>query len=169
MLKESKKLADGKASNGKKNCMKKRVKIQPIISQYKLPYSGLKFDLAHLFYVHFSSSMTLLMHMIEPNRHCPVNIFRNGEIQKPRGKEEGSLIILNQPITSLAILRHTWECTSYRVCADGGANRLHDALEQMDTSLKNQYVGHVEIIRSKVTELRDPSSYRTLSLETWIH
>lgn len=85
--------------------------------------------------------------MVEINRHCPVKFLLNGRSETPRDKEDGSLVILNQPITSFAILRHVWESTSYHICADGGANRLYDALEQMDNSLKNQYVGDGGTVR----------------------
>ena len=36
------------------------------------------------------------------------------------------LLILNQPITDFATFSRLWRHTSYRICADGGANRLHD-------------------------------------------
>ena len=36
------------------------------------------------------------------------------------------LLILNQPITDFATFSRLWKHTSYRICADGGANRLHD-------------------------------------------
>lgn len=87
------------------------------------------------------------MHTVEVNRHCPVKFLQIGRSQTSRGKEDISLVILNQPITSFAILRHVWESTSYHICADGGANRLHDALEQMDSSLKIQYVGNGGTVR----------------------
>jgi hypothetical protein len=39
------------------------------------------------------------------------------------------LVILNRPIKSSGHFQHLWESSSYRICADGGANRLHDALK----------------------------------------
>ena len=44
-----------------------------------------------------------------------------------------ALVILNTPIKSLSdgklsgVLGKLWEASSYRICADGGANRLYDA------------------------------------------
>lgn len=39
-----------------------------------------------------------------------------------------ALIILNQPFSS-TLLQRVWDACSWRACADGGANRLYDALE----------------------------------------
>jgi thiamine pyrophosphokinase len=39
------------------------------------------------------------------------------------------LLILNQPIAHFDIIARLWRHTSYRVCADGGANRLFDMFE----------------------------------------
>jgi len=38
------------------------------------------------------------------------------------------LLILNQPIANFAIFKRLWQRTDYRLCADGGANRLYDML-----------------------------------------
>jgi thiamine pyrophosphokinase len=40
------------------------------------------------------------------------------------------LIILNRPINADHAFYTIWNNSSYRICADGGANRLHDALPQ---------------------------------------
>jgi hypothetical protein len=39
------------------------------------------------------------------------------------------LVILNAPITSLDLVRRLWKSCAVRICADGGANRLHDFLK----------------------------------------
>lgn len=39
-----------------------------------------------------------------------------------------ALIIVNQPFSS-TLLQRVWDACSWRACADGGANRLYDALE----------------------------------------
>lgn len=39
-----------------------------------------------------------------------------------------ALIILNQPFSS-TLLQRVWDACSWHACADGGANRLYDALE----------------------------------------
>ena len=86
-------------------------------------------------------STALLMHMGEPFRHRPLHLLER------KDEEDRSLIILNQPIKSLNILRCIWENTSFRICADGGANRLHDFLEEASPSLKSKYVGHADSTR----------------------
>lgn len=44
------------------------------------------------------------------------------------GSREVALIILNSPITDYEYFRRLYNHASFRVCADGGANRLHDLL-----------------------------------------
>ncbi|KAF2639493.1 thiamine pyrophosphokinase [Massarina eburnea CBS 473.64] len=39
------------------------------------------------------------------------------------------LLILNQPITDFVVFAQLWKRTDYRICADGGANRLFDMFE----------------------------------------
>lgn len=41
-----------------------------------------------------------------------------------------ALLILNQPISSKTLLHRVWLSTSYRICADGGANRLYDLFDR---------------------------------------
>jgi thiamine pyrophosphokinase len=36
------------------------------------------------------------------------------------------LLILNQPISDFAVFARLWTRSRYRLCADGGANRLYD-------------------------------------------
>ena len=38
------------------------------------------------------------------------------------------LVMLNTPALAAEALQHLWAVSSFRVCADGAANRLHDAL-----------------------------------------
>ena len=54
--------------------------------------------------------------------------------------ETSSLIILNQPIKSLERLETIWRNTSYRICADGGANILHDLLKSHKDALHQNMV-----------------------------
>lgn len=46
-----------------------------------------------------------------------------------------AMIILNQPITRLDTLRRAWAASSVRLCADGGANRLYDALSPSEREI----------------------------------
>jgi hypothetical protein len=52
--------------------------------------------------------------------------------QHTAGHSKQSLIILNQPITRRDIFEKLWNNCDYRICADGGANRLHDLLRESD-------------------------------------
>ena len=55
-----------------------------------------------------------------------------------------ALVILNTPIKSLSdgklsgVLGKLWEASSYRICADGGANRLYDATVSTTTSIQQE-------------------------------
>ena len=80
--------------------------------------------------------------MGETHRHRPLEFLQEAKAEVQASDKNRSLIVLNQPITSLTLLRRTWENTSLRICADGGANRLHDFLAEARSSLQSQYVGH---------------------------
>lgn len=59
------------------------------------------------------------------------------------GAEESasrSLIILNQPIPYFDRFALLWKHTSYRICADGGANQLYDLLSAQSDSRVEDYV-----------------------------
>ena len=50
------------------------------------------------------------------------------------------LLILNQPITNFTAFSRLWKNTGYRICADGGANRLFDMFEGELLDLRGKYV-----------------------------
>jgi thiamine pyrophosphokinase len=52
--------------------------------------------------------------------------------------KESALIILNQPF-SLGLLWKLWKASSWRACADGGANRLYDSFSGELRDLRNRY------------------------------
>lgn len=61
--------------------------------------------------------------------------WNSADILSPRasdGHAKQSLIILNQPITRRDIFEKLWNNCDYRICADGGANRLYDLLSEGD-------------------------------------
>ncbi|KAJ7773211.1 thiamine pyrophosphokinase [Mycena metata] len=67
----------------------------------------------------------------------------------PTGKR--ALIILNQPFSESLFLR-VWGASQWHCCADGGANRLHDALpaERRPLFLPNLIKGDLDSIREDV-------------------
>lgn len=56
--------------------------------------------------------------------------YLGGEGGGANSADEVALIILNSPIASYEYFRRLYEHASLRICADGGANRLHDLLLQ---------------------------------------
>ena len=44
----------------------------------------------------------------------------------PWDETSPDLLILNQPISDFAVFTRLWSRSRYRLCADGGANRLYD-------------------------------------------
>lgn len=65
------------------------------------------------------------------------------------------LIILNSPIPKppCRVFHHLWECSSFRVCADGGANRLFDAISISTTNnmmFPNAICGDLDSLRPDV-------------------
>lgn len=83
-----------------------------------------------------------------------------------------ALIILNVPITRRDTLLRAWSSSTVRFCADGGANRLYDALDSEDraTFLPTMIKGDLDSIRPEVRAYyttkgvaikKDPSEYST--------
>ncbi|KAF2629109.1 thiamine pyrophosphokinase [Macroventuria anomochaeta] len=63
------------------------------------------------------------------------------------------LLILNQPITDFATFSRLWGHTNYHICADGGANRLHDMFKGDLEKQRDQYLP--SIIHGDLDSLRD--------------
>ena len=51
------------------------------------------------------------------------------------------LLILNQPIAHFDAFARLWKHTGYRICADGGANRLFDMFQGELAIQRESYVG----------------------------
>lgn len=51
------------------------------------------------------------------------------------------LLILNQPIAHFDVFARLWKHTGYRICADGGANRLFDMFKGGREEQRGRYVG----------------------------
>lgn len=52
-----------------------------------------------------------------------------------------SLVILNLPISDIRILELLWTRTGFKICADGGANRLFDAFDDVEEVRRSSFVG----------------------------
>lgn len=57
------------------------------------------------------------------------------------------LLILNQPITDFATFSRLWKHSNYRICADGGANRLHDMFKGKLEGQKGDFVRTQTLLR----------------------
>ncbi|WOO76569.1 thiamine pyrophosphokinase 1 [Vanrija pseudolonga] len=88
------------------------------------------------------------------------------------GRTNYAMIILNQQITRRDTLYRAWAASTVRLCADGGANRLYDALdaEERAIMLPTMIKGDLDSLRSDVRAYysskgvaikRDPSEYAT--------
>ena len=64
-----------------------------------------------------------------------------------------ALIILNQPF-SLGLLWRVWKVSSWKACADGGANRLYDLLSG---ELEDSRTRYLRPMISYVGKLNEPS------------
>jgi thiamine pyrophosphokinase len=53
------------------------------------------------------------------------------------------LLILNQPISSFQVFARLWRHARYRICADGGANRLYDMFEGDLNERRKEFVRYV--------------------------
>ncbi|KAH9870895.1 hypothetical protein J1614_006467 [Plenodomus biglobosus] len=85
------------------------------------------------------------------------------------------LLILNQPIAHFDAFSRLWQHSGFRVCADGGANRLYDMFEGNLETLREQYLpdlvhGDLDSLRDNVRDYyvshnvnvsRDPDQYST--------
>lgn len=65
--------------------------------------------------------------------------FLTDDRNKGNGSK-GYLIILNQPIHDFEKFAIIWRRSAYRICADGGANRLFELLEGQSTGLASEFV-----------------------------
>ena len=50
------------------------------------------------------------------------------------------LLVLNQPIANFDVFSRVWIHTRYRICADGGANRLYDMFNGALEAQRKDYV-----------------------------
>ncbi|KAF2127830.1 thiamine pyrophosphokinase [Dothidotthia symphoricarpi CBS 119687] len=92
-----------------------------------------------------------------------------------RRADRPDLLILNQPIAHFSAFARLWSHTEYRICADGGANRLYDMFKsdleiQRSRYLPNLIHGDLDSLRDDVRAYytakgvlvsKDPDQYST--------
>ncbi|KAK4999879.1 thiamine pyrophosphokinase [Cryomyces antarcticus] len=85
----------------------------------------------------------------------PVDFLRKGHSQSGDlyNAPGSALLILNQPIEDAETFDRIWQHTSYRLCADGGANRLYDMVAAKYTSQTLEYLP--SIVHGDLDSLRD--------------
>lgn len=66
--------------------------------------------------------------------------------------KKSALIILNQPF-SLGLLWRVWKASSWKACADGGANRLYDLFSGGLEDLRIRYLAPTALYVGKLNEL----------------
>tara|TARA_R110002003_G_scaffold626_2_gene20875 strand:+ start:8415 stop:9248 length:834 start_codon:yes stop_codon:yes gene_type:complete len=83
--------------------------------------------------------------MLEMNALTSSDLQPSKFLAKGRHQEDAAnppdLLILNQPIAHFDAFARLWRHTGYRVCADGGANRLFDMFEGELAVQRECYVG----------------------------
>lgn len=61
------------------------------------------------------------------------------------------LLILNQPIAHFTAFLRLWKHTGFRICADGGANRLFDMLKDDLIQQREQYVSRIVVFNVNIS------------------
>ena len=79
------------------------------------------------------------MSLSNPDTFTPAK-FLAEDIHPEDSANPPDLLILNQPIAHFDAFARLWRHTSYRVCADGGANRLFDVFGGDLASQRERYV-----------------------------
>ena len=75
-----------------------------------------------------------------------------------------ALILLNQPF-SLGLLWRLWKASSWKACADGGANRLYDLFSGELEHLRTRYFVHKFSYIGKLNRRSPVDSFLILSRE----
>ncbi|KAF2818900.1 thiamine pyrophosphokinase [Ophiobolus disseminans] len=91
--------------------------------------------------------MGIATHTLSPARFLAEDCHSENSTTRP------DLLILNQPIAHFDAFARLWKHSNYRVCADGGANRLFDMFEGSLGAQRNLYLP--DIIHGDLDSLRD--------------
>ncbi|KAH8846374.1 hypothetical protein MCOR27_011524 [Pyricularia oryzae] len=65
----------------------------------------------------------------------PRRVFERQQHDESPSCQTFSVVVLNQPISNLPVLRNLWAKSSFRVAADGGANQLLEASRDLANNL----------------------------------
>ncbi|GAB4821730.1 hypothetical protein N2152v2_008776 [Parachlorella kessleri] len=100
-------------------------------------------------------------------------VLYNSDFLRPGDRDSSlGLILLNRPLPLVTL--HLWQRAAIRICADGGANRLHDELpslirdrpaaELRDQFLPDLIAGDLDSIRPSVMEFYQKRGVKLLDL-----
>ncbi|KAF8426034.1 thiamine pyrophosphokinase [Tirmania nivea] len=96
-----------------------------------------------------------------PNSTDQITLWDPSSLRNPQSSlpdlpnEHGYvLLLLNQQIKDITFLKHLWTNANFRVCGDGGGNRLYDALDEKDRCAysPNAICGDLDSLRAEVQE-----------------
>lgn len=85
-----------------------------------------------------SAIVLLIMTVPEARKYKPGAYISDRRL--PHDVVEPDLLILNQPIADFGAFSRIWRHTCYRICADGGANRLYDMFQGALEKCREDYV-----------------------------
>ncbi|KAH7371081.1 thiamine pyrophosphokinase [Pyrenochaeta sp. MPI-SDFR-AT-0127] len=104
------------------------------------------------------------MNLSETSTYHPARFLADGLMLEDAASRP-HLLILNQPIAHFTAFSRLWEHTSYRICADGGANRLFDMFQGDLATQREQYLP--DVVHGDLDSLRDDVKkyYRTHGVE----
>ncbi|KAK7184507.1 hypothetical protein DPSP01_013934 [Paraphaeosphaeria sporulosa] len=104
-----------------------------------------------------------------------LHLAQSEERKDPSDVTAPDLLILNQPISDFAVFAQLWTRSRYRLCADGGANRLYDMFcgelkARRDDFIPDSIHGDLDSLRDDVRSYyanrgaevsQDPDQYST--------
>ncbi|RMZ71947.1 thiamine pyrophosphokinase [Pyrenophora seminiperda CCB06] len=90
---------------------------------------------------------------LKDNSECEPGKFLADNAHPEATSNSPDLLILNQPIVDFDVFSRLWKHSGYRVCADGGANRLFDMLKSDSTEQREDYLP--DLIHGDLDSLRD--------------
>ncbi|KAF2196676.1 thiamine pyrophosphokinase [Delitschia confertaspora ATCC 74209] len=97
------------------------------------------------------------MTVAETRSFYPGRFLDEGDLPGDSDHIRPDLLILNQPIASFDVFTRLWRHTRYRICADGGANRLYDMFNGELEALRTEFLpdsihGDLDSLRNDVRD-----------------